>query len=164
MAFLAWWKNRVFSGETMVLGYHMLHLNAARQLWRLSVPGCGPAPRRSLPLVGKCFQWEQEEATFHGATSRCRTQKIRWGHLCVWACVHLFFHVCAITVSHCRQAQSMSISLMKQVKRSAFLQVENWFTVNWQLEVFNSCWLKFVRNSAYFSDTLLCLCLHINNF
>lgn len=87
-------KNRVFSGETMVLVYHMLHLNAVRQLWSLSVPGCGPAPRRSLLLVGKCFQWEQEEATFHGATSRCRTQRMRWMHLGVWACVCIFPCVC----------------------------------------------------------------------
>jgi len=119
MAFLPWWNNGVFSGETMVLGYHMLHLNAGRQLWSRSVPGCGPTPRRSLPLVGKCFQREPEEATFHGATSRCRTPRMRWVHLCVF----VFFHVYVITVPR-SQAQCMSISLMKEVRRRAFLQVD----------------------------------------
>lgn len=117
-------KNRVFSGETMVLVYHMLHLNAVRQLWSLSVPGCGPAPRRSLLLVGKCFQREQEEATFHGATSRCRTQRMRSVCVCVFgACVYFSMWMSLLDYV-CSRAQSLSISLMKEVKRLGFLQVD----------------------------------------
>lgn len=88
----------------MVLVYHMLHLNAVRQLWSSSVPGCGPAPRRSLPLVGKCFQWEQEEATFHGATSRCRTQRMRWVHLCVSMCIFPWvYHYCTTFIEETKR-------------------------------------------------------------
>ncbi len=106
----------------MVLGHHMLHLNAIRQLWSLSVPGCGPAPRRRLPLVGKCFQrgagrshfswsnFQMQDTEDEKRASVCRS-------VCFSMCVSLLRHICS-------QAQSMLRSQMRGVKRWGLLQVD----------------------------------------
>lgn len=92
-AFFLWWKKKrtkVFSGATTVLAKQM-RSNAVRQPWRLRGPGCGPvSQKKTFHWLGeqkKCFHREQEEATFHWATSRCRRHGMGWAHTCVKVCV-----------------------------------------------------------------------------
>lgn len=124
----------------MVLGYHMLRLSAVRQLWSLSVPGCRPAPRRS---VYHCLE---------NVSSKSRKKPLfmeqlpdaghrRWDeYICVSEHACVYFSTCMPLLYHIKQSLCPSSWKNK-------VEDYNRRTFSWKLIFFVFLfWLKLQEN------------------